>query len=179
MSETKNKTREEILEAKRKASKIRYNKIKMDAKLLELRQQKDKENYLKKKKDKRVVGIKDKSIDEQKKQREKWRENSRAYYRRRQNQKKALHVNVNENDVMITDHHNHENDTDPLELSCTAKSNNSIIKNRREPKVTILSDVKVNFDLKKLFGSGRTTSNWEYNVSSSDVGKDFEELKNK
>lgn len=134
---------------------------------------------MKEKKNKCVVGIKDKSIDEQQKQREKWRENSRACYRRRgRSRKTTLKVNVNENDhVMITDH-NFENDTDPLELSCTAKSNSSL-KNRREPKVTILSDVKVNFDLKKLFGSGRIASNWKYNVSSSDVGKDFEELKNK
>ncbi|KAL4708938.1 hypothetical protein ACJJTC_014966 [Scirpophaga incertulas] len=180
MSETKKKSREKILEEKRKASKLRYNKIKMDLKLYELRKQKDKENYLMKKKNKSIICIKDKSVDEQLKQRDQWRKNSRAYYRR-QKQKKPLHVSINENDndTIITDH-NLENDTDPLEPSTSQKSNTSI-KNKREPNVTILSDVKVNFHQKKLIRSGHTThtSTWQYNVSSTDVGKHFKELKNK
>ncbi|XP_063630910.1 nucleolar protein 58-like [Cydia splendana] len=79
-SKSRNKTREEILEAKRRASRIRHEKIKKDSKLRALRKEQQKEHYAKRKRDKRVVSIKDKSTDEQQKQRQKWRENSRAYY---------------------------------------------------------------------------------------------------
>lgn len=79
-AKSRKKTREDILEAKRRASRIRHEKIKKDSKLCALRKKQQKENYAKRKKEKRVVSIKEKSTDEQQKQREKWRGYSRAYY---------------------------------------------------------------------------------------------------
>lgn len=173
------KTREEILCAKRKASNLRYAKIKSDPELNQLRKEKDKENYLKKKNNKRVMDIRKRNTIEQEKQREKWRQNSRAYYLRKNKQKEVHHVNVNEN----VDGDNVEaviggtnNETDPLEPLCSKESHDA--PNEKKPKVTILSDVRVNYDLKKLFRSSAIKKNWEFNCSSINVAKDFKEFGN-
>lgn len=90
------RTREDILEAKRTASRIRHEKIKKDSKLSALRKEQQKENYAKRKREKRVVSIKDMGIDEQQKQRQKWRENSRKYYCKKKQTKEVLQVNIRE-----------------------------------------------------------------------------------
>lgn len=48
------------------------------------------------KRKKRVVSIKDMSIDEQQKQRQKWRENSRTYYGKKKETNKVIQVNIRE-----------------------------------------------------------------------------------
>lgn len=133
-SRRKKKTREEILEAKRNASKRRYEKIKADPALRQKQKDKDKENYIKAKQSKKKLSINEKTDREKERQREIWRDNSRKYYHK---QKQILHVDVGAvGDVEEIGHEatsKEENLTDPLKKN-----------------IEILSIEKVNFDAKTL-----------------------------
>lgn len=119
----------------REKSRKYYEKIKNDPHLKQMRKQKEKENYIRRKKNKI------KTLEEQEIQRQKWRENSQAYYRRKKKEKKIDVVYLTEVDNLQDVVQEQEN-IDPLAIE---ESNQNL-----HLKVKILSNVKVNFTKQEL-----------------------------
>lgn len=147
------KTREDILEAKRMASKERYKKIKSDPILNEKRKKKDKENYIQAKKFKKKLSINEKAPEQQEEQREKWRINSRKLYEKKKKEREVLYIDTNDDN--LSDNRQQEviqNETDPLEeeLILMNSDSNGSFDLSNDKKIKILSDIKVNYNKNTL-----------------------------
>lgn len=83
MTKLKKMTREEMLEKKRKAERVRYDKIKRDPLKYEEQKQKEKIKYQKKKESGQVKAAKDMTPRENRLARKRWRDNVKAFRQRR------------------------------------------------------------------------------------------------